>query len=262
MNKLFFLLIASLLILSCHDESDELIPKACFDLYPKSEIETNDTIFFTNCSENYTSVIWDFGDGSVSTEISPKHIYYESGTFKILQTVKNNNQIDTLSEFITIKLKYLIIGQDSNKTIGNEIDKLIDPFEGVETYNFDLNSDNKTDIIFSVENQRLMAGLCLTMAEIKAETMHEDIELIVDSIYLGVLNYGDTLDTNSNWGKGSFLILRSNQNCEDWTEVFEGYWKDVSEKFIGFRLNEKRGWIKAGLKYNCSLQLYEYSIEK
>jgi PKD domain len=263
MIKPFFLLIASLPILSCHKEPDELIPKACFELSPKSEIKTNDTIYFSNCSNNYKSVIWDFGDGDTSTEVSPKHVYFEPGTYKVLQKIRNIDLIDTISEFINVQLNYFIIGMDSGKTLSYNIDKLLDPFQGELEYSLDLDFDKFIDLNFSVINQRLMAGLCLAESNIKVETTHNNIELVVDSIYIKVLSFGDTLQMGLNWGKNTLLILNSYEDCTDFSRTFEGYWKDIDLKYIGFELNGKRGWIKAGLKHdNSALNLYEFAIEK
>lgn len=48
-----------------------------------------DSIEFTNKSTgDFLSIAWDFGDGSVSNEISPKHSYLKVGTYTIVQTVK------------------------------------------------------------------------------------------------------------------------------------------------------------------------------
>jgi gliding motility-associated-like protein len=37
---------------------------------------------------DFDSIAWDFGDGSISTEISPKHRYLKEGVYTIVQTVK------------------------------------------------------------------------------------------------------------------------------------------------------------------------------
>jgi PKD repeat protein len=42
---------------------------------------------FTNTSIYDVSYLWDFGDGTVSEEENPVHVYYESGTFNVALTV-------------------------------------------------------------------------------------------------------------------------------------------------------------------------------
>ena len=40
-------------------------------------------VSFTNNSVNYTSQLWDFGDGSTSTLVSPSHVFAVSGTYNV-----------------------------------------------------------------------------------------------------------------------------------------------------------------------------------
>lgn len=43
-------------------------------------------VTFTNASQNYTSVSWDFGDGSNSSEVNPVHTYATVGTYTVKLT--------------------------------------------------------------------------------------------------------------------------------------------------------------------------------
>lgn len=45
-------------------------------------------IIFTNISKNASSYFWDFGDGSRSVEISPKHSYKDGGIYLVRMTAK------------------------------------------------------------------------------------------------------------------------------------------------------------------------------
>jgi hypothetical protein len=44
---------------------------------------------FTNTSANGTSYLWDFGDGSTSTDFSPSHVYPSAGIYSAILTVTN-----------------------------------------------------------------------------------------------------------------------------------------------------------------------------
>ncbi len=46
---------------------------------------------FSNSSENWSSISWDFGDGESSEEISPTHTYAESGSYDVVLTVVGIN---------------------------------------------------------------------------------------------------------------------------------------------------------------------------
>ncbi len=63
------------------------------------------TVQFTDASTgNPTSWSWDFGDGSTSTEQSPKHTYNNAGTYTVILTVSNgtNSDTGTKTDYITI----------------------------------------------------------------------------------------------------------------------------------------------------------------
>ena len=55
--------------------------------------------FVATNSQNYTSVLWDFGDGTSSTNIYETHYYGQPGTYTATLTVFNNHGSDT-TEFI------------------------------------------------------------------------------------------------------------------------------------------------------------------
>lgn len=58
---------------------------------------------FTNISLGSNSYLWDFGDGTTSTNINPTHIYRSHGNYKVLLTAKFGNIcIDTLSTMIYV----------------------------------------------------------------------------------------------------------------------------------------------------------------
>jgi gliding motility-associated-like protein len=45
---------------------------------------------FTNQSQGYTSHLWDFGDGTTSTQVSPLHTYTNTGDYYVTLTATNN----------------------------------------------------------------------------------------------------------------------------------------------------------------------------
>jgi len=44
-------------------------------------------LFINNTTGNYTSITWNFGDGAVSTEENPIHVYTRPGTYVVTQTI-------------------------------------------------------------------------------------------------------------------------------------------------------------------------------
>ena len=53
---------------------------------------------FTNTSKNATSYVWDFGDGTTSTEKNPTHKYQTIGVYKVKLTAKNSNGKSNMCE--------------------------------------------------------------------------------------------------------------------------------------------------------------------
>lgn len=64
------------------------IPVALFNTEPQfnTKFAAPLPVVFTNNSKEADTYLWNFGDGSQSTEASPTHVYTQSGTFKITLT--------------------------------------------------------------------------------------------------------------------------------------------------------------------------------
>lgn len=62
----------------------------------------NGKIFFFNNSLNATGYIWDFGDGTTSTELNPSHYYANTGTYNAVLFASNCAEEDSLSQTIKI----------------------------------------------------------------------------------------------------------------------------------------------------------------
>ncbi len=77
-------------------------PEASFT-HSSDSYEVWDTINFASTSTDAADLDWDFGDGSISTEEAPFHIYDETGTFEVKLTATNDDGSDETSESITIK---------------------------------------------------------------------------------------------------------------------------------------------------------------
>ena len=58
--------------------------------------QSGDLVSFTNNSQYGSSYAWDFGDGNISNEISPEHIYDVTGSYEVELIVYNGCGSDTL----------------------------------------------------------------------------------------------------------------------------------------------------------------------
>lgn len=61
-------------------------------------------VFFDQSQGNISQWFWDFGDGGVSNQASPFHIYAESGTYNVSLTVCNDAGCDTYIEPVTVQV--------------------------------------------------------------------------------------------------------------------------------------------------------------
>lgn len=69
----------------------ENIPDPAADFF--ADITSGDaplTVYFTDLSSNATSWLWDFGDGSSSTDQNPVHVYTSGGVFSVSLTAYNS----------------------------------------------------------------------------------------------------------------------------------------------------------------------------
>jgi len=76
-------------------------PTACMSLSTDYFMKDS-VIVFNNCSIGADSYLWDFGDGTTSTEESPEHIYTESDTFRVSLNVEGKNGKDEIYHTITV----------------------------------------------------------------------------------------------------------------------------------------------------------------
>ncbi len=87
------------MVLSCEEDEPPLPPPiAAFStnteipfFYTQHVAEPKDVIIFTNTSTDASTYLWDFGDGSTSTEVNPIHIYLELGEYNIELIATNEN---------------------------------------------------------------------------------------------------------------------------------------------------------------------------
>ncbi|MFH2142570.1 MAG: C25 family cysteine peptidase [Bacteroidota bacterium] len=63
------------------------------------------TVTFTNTSTNATSYLWDFGDGTTSTDENPVHTYTVLGNYTVTLTADNGvcgNDVEVVTDYISI----------------------------------------------------------------------------------------------------------------------------------------------------------------
>lgn len=95
---LLALLLVGTAIVSCKKDKLETIAGFSYQV----DAADYKKVTFTNASQNYDSVSWDFGDGNTSTEVSPVHIYSTTGAYTVKLSVTGEGGTDVLSQVVTI----------------------------------------------------------------------------------------------------------------------------------------------------------------
>jgi len=113
LSKTILILVLTLSAISCEfiDElpeansiADETPPTAFFT-FTSGQLQDNFTqVAFANQSDNATTYVWDFGDGTTSTEFDPAHEYAGEGMFTVMLTASDDlEQTSTFSQSVLIE---------------------------------------------------------------------------------------------------------------------------------------------------------------
>ncbi|MFT7209531.1 MAG: PKD repeat protein [Flavobacteriales bacterium] len=84
----------------------EVYPQAiaAFSITPDEVSIPSDPIYTINLSQNATTYIWDFGDGTTSTEYNPIHYYQNEGYYTVELTA--NNQYNCPTTYVLVDAVY------------------------------------------------------------------------------------------------------------------------------------------------------------
>lgn len=113
-----------------------LIASACFEFSPNSDIDPDTEITFTNCSQTATEYLWDFGDGTTSTEENPKHSYTIGGDYNVILIAKNEVN-DTISKTISINITNSFAVNGNSYTLSQGLIQYFGE-TGNDSYNHDI----------------------------------------------------------------------------------------------------------------------------
>jgi len=105
--KIVSLLLLSITLLNCSEDDDPMSALADFQfLVEGTQVTFNGTV------ENATTITWDFGDGSTSTEEDPVYAFAAAGVYNVVMTVSGENGSFSESKEVTIlpSLEILLTG--------------------------------------------------------------------------------------------------------------------------------------------------------
>ena len=100
MKKIIYILLAgALVIMGCSRQ-----PYADF-FTSRTICEVGDIIYFTNNSMDADHFEWDFGDGYMSTEFNPSHMYQDDGLYTVSLTAYDDGRVFDKA-FVTINVLF------------------------------------------------------------------------------------------------------------------------------------------------------------
>ncbi len=108
-----------------------------------------ETNFTLSSNEIITSVLWDFGDGTTSTDENPAHVYAIPGTYTVTVTVNSANNASTITQEVTIfptpitnDVSNLTVCDDPSNDMIESFDlstKIIEVLDGQSETEFEVN---------------------------------------------------------------------------------------------------------------------------
>jgi PKD repeat protein len=95
---------ALMLFSSCNKKNDKSTnkPSAKFSI-SGFENPVPSTITFINVSSNATSYLWNFGDGTTSTDINPTHTYNSNGSYLMRLRATGPEGVDSVCKIVTLE---------------------------------------------------------------------------------------------------------------------------------------------------------------
>jgi PKD repeat protein len=119
------------------------VPLAKFEV-SASTITPGETVTFDNKTFNGKSYLWDFGDGTTSTDKETTHTYNDEGSFTVTLTAysKKGNNSSSKSQVITVAKSQAQVDAENSSTMIIDtwsLDSLnLDEINGTTHYNFTL----------------------------------------------------------------------------------------------------------------------------
>jgi PKD repeat protein len=123
-------------------------PVACFTISKRMQT-IGEAIHFSNCSENFNTSRWDFGDGTQSIEINPTHTYSRLGSYMV-SLEASNVAISSISKKVlvasSVQIDFMVLLKNFSGVV------LSNPLTCVFSI---INSNNQEQILYSTASQSI-----------------------------------------------------------------------------------------------------------
>ena len=135
------------------------------------------------------------------------------------------------------------------------------PYQPDDADSLDLNSDNKFEIKFEKKSIPLLTGFGSITTMVTSNNLQIAISIINN--YPDSLNVNTLLNSKSNWSNSESAIYElQSYSCNQFGCESIGNFINVFNKFIGYKLGSKFGWIKIDNSDHGELRIKEYTLIK
>ncbi len=212
------------------------------------------THFFINSIETIDSVVWDFGDGTTSTDRESFHTYLAPGDYKVtlIKTVNGENR-EPVEKTITIyetpnilATPYRLIQCDTQDAF---------PTDGLSTFNLTLANE---PLCLGIKDFEVNYYHSIADAENDTENL-QSIPTIYQNSVPDETVYAKVFQANSSCYNIGTIILHANKNS---TILPESYNKcDIGDGTASFDLDQKKLLIKTELSLPSDVVLLFYTTK-
>jgi gliding motility-associated-like protein len=213
------------------------------------------THFFITTVETVDSVLWNFGDGTTSTDLDAYHVYENTGDYTVTLTkIVNGETRDPIEKTISIyeapvisAVPYKLIQCDTQDA---------DPTDGLSTFNLELAN---TPLSLGNTEYEVFFYHSITEAENDLTNTESIVPIYQNSVPDEVV-YAKVTQPNSSCYKIGTVILHANENIL----LLPGSMHkcDLGDGMALFSLDLKKESIKTKLNLPPDVRLYFYSSEQ
>lgn len=212
------------------------------------------THFFINTTEKIDSVLWDFGDGTTSTNINAYHTYVNTGDYKVTLIKSVNGELrEPLEKTITI--------YDTPKVLSTPF-KLIQcdtqdsqPTDGLSTFNLSLANEA---ICLGKKDFEVYYYHSINDAEADISNTNS-IPIIYQNNMPDEQLYAKVIQNNASCSNIGSVILHANKNNLIAPSPLHGC--DIDKEEAVFNLEQKKELIKTELNLPTDVSLFFYADE-
>ena len=212
------------------------------------------THFFINSVETIDSVVWDFGDGTTSTDREPYHTYLAPGDYKVslIKTVNGENREPvekTITIYETPKIlttPYKLIQCDTQDAF---------PTDGLSTFNLALANEP-----LCLGEKDFEVNYYHSIAEAENDTENiQSIPVIYQNSIPDETIYAKVFQANSSCYSIGTIVLHANKNNIILPESYNKC--DIGDGTALFDLDQKKVLIKTELSLPSDVVLFFYSTK-